>query len=219
MTNPLNRSTLFALSFVGIVVLTGLGVLAKIDQGGWIVANRITSDSADFLASGITLLGDMEPTGLITLVLAVLGWHDRGWRGLVPLLLFAGVALEILLKCYLPHPGPPVSRQLWHPPYNVPIEYLDNLIGLTLHGSVPFQRIQYSFPSGHVFRTTFLAEFAGGCLNCCPSVGRGLIVAMALTRIYLGEHWVSDVVGGLLLGLFCASIASVLYRAGQPAQP
>jgi len=30
---------------------------------------------------------------------------------------------------------------------------------------------------------------------------------------------ISDVVGGLLLGLFCASIASVLYRAGQPAPP
>jgi membrane-associated phospholipid phosphatase len=40
-----------------------------------------------------------------------------------------------------------------------------------------------------------------------------LVVAMALTRIYLQEHWASDVVGGFLLGAALAGLAASLYAA------
>ena len=37
-----------------------------------------------------------------------------------------------------------------------------------------------------------------------------MVVAMAVTRVYCNEHWMSDVVGGALLGWTLAGVATVL---------
>jgi membrane-associated phospholipid phosphatase len=133
----------------------------------------------------------MEVTGMVAGVLAVRGWRRDGPVGLVPLLLFAGVTVEALLKEGLPQPGPPAGlhRQLPILP--------------TLHVPLPF-----SYPSGHAFRTTFLAVFLAVGASCwARSVLATLVVVMALTRVYLADHWLSDVVGGLLLGLCLGDLA------------
>ena len=66
----------------------------------------------------------------------------------------------------------------------------------------------YSFPSGHTMGTTAvyaaLAIIVARRTRYAPFVIAGsaaMIVLIALSRIYLGAHYVSDVVGGVLLGL------------------
>jgi undecaprenyl-diphosphatase len=49
-----------------------------------------------------------------------------------------------------------------------------------------------------------LLKLAGFCFLV------SLAILMALTRIYLGEHWASDVVGGSLLGAGAGFFASAL---------
>lgn len=71
----------------------------------------------------------------------------------------------------------------------------------------------YSFPSGHVLHYTVFygTLFFIVAVNFKPSWRRTLLlVALALpialvglSRVYLGEHWASDVVGGYLVGALC----------------
>ncbi len=75
-----------------------------------------------------------------------------------------------------------------------------------------------SFPSGHAIRSGFLAGFAAVLCRTLwrekrhllgtvlPAVLIVLGALLALTRIVLGYHWLSDVVAGYLLGLALALI-------------
>jgi len=67
-----------------------------------------------------------------------------------------------------------------------------------------------SFPSGHMLRGTALA--LGTALVLAGSrrilavrlIVAAYVVELAWTRVYLNEHWASDVIGGFLLGVGAA---------------
>lgn len=75
-----------------------------------------------------------------------------------------------------------------------------------------------SFPSGHVAGTTalvgvvllvYLADRPGRARAAAGfATAAAIIVIVALTRLYLGVHWLSDTIGGALLG------ATVVLAAG-----
>jgi membrane-associated phospholipid phosphatase len=82
-----------------------------------------------------------------------------------------------------------------------------------------------SFPSGHVL---FYVTFVGflwflaftllkpGWRRALALVVFGALVALAgLSRVYLGEHWPSDVLGAYLLGSVWLAITVALYRWGK----
>jgi undecaprenyl-diphosphatase len=83
----------------------------------------------------------------------------------------------------------------------------------------------YSFPSGHVM---FYLGFFGFIWFLTfsllkPSLKRSLILAflgslialIGISRIYLGEHWASDVLGAYLLGSLTLVAIIQFYRWGQ----
>jgi undecaprenyl-diphosphatase len=80
----------------------------------------------------------------------------------------------------------------------------------------------YSFPSGHVM---FYSAFFGFLFFLSftllrPSWKRtsllllfgGLVLFIGPSRIYMGQHWTSDVLGAYLLGGLCLAAAILLYR-------
>jgi undecaprenyl-diphosphatase len=84
----------------------------------------------------------------------------------------------------------------------------------------------YSFPSGHVmFYTgffgfvwflTFTLLKKSRLRSLLLGIISVLIIFIGLSRIYLGEHWTSDVVGAYLLGSLVLVVSIQVYRWGKP---
>lgn len=85
----------------------------------------------------------------------------------------------------------------------------------------------YSYPSGHVVFFSWLGPLLVLAVvwphlpRVCTVLG-GLAVAAALAlaavgRVYTGEHWPSDVLGGLALGVGWTALALSVRRLSDPA--
>lgn len=78
---------------------------------------------------------------------------------------------------------------------------------------------KYSFPAGHV--VSFVAIFGFLAIIFIKKGGRLgklftaicilLIILIGPSRIYLGEHWTSDVIGGYLVGSIVLALVSFVY--------
>ncbi|MFZ2034501.1 MAG: phosphatase PAP2 family protein [Candidatus Dormiibacterota bacterium] len=85
--------------------------------------------------------------------------------------------------------------------------------------------IGYSYPSGHVGFFVWLSVLAMVLLArklprplyiACWFLAAALVVAAALSRIYVGAHWPSDVVAGFLVGVAWTSLSLSLGRLTEP---
>lgn len=85
----------------------------------------------------------------------------------------------------------------------------------------------YSFPSGHTTANLVLYGFL--CIVLYPILNKpartllvictgGFVATVAFSRLYLGAHWFSDVLGGLLLGTSILCIMGSRYHARDMQQ-
>jgi undecaprenyl-diphosphatase len=168
-----------------------VGALRQTDQAVLELFTWLNHPVLDVLASVFGVLGRAEVSAGIGLGLAVARWRRGSADAWVPLLLGLVMLIEIAVKTAVPQVPPPedLSRSDELLPY----------VHVTFAGA---------FPSGHVARTAFLAGIAR-----IPTWLAALAVAlMMVSRVYIGDHWISDVVGGLLLGLLVAQLAWVAER-------
>lgn len=132
-----------------------------------------------------THLGSFWGLLAVCLVATVLLVRRRAWTDITLLVasLVGAALLNLLAKQAIARPRP-----LFHDP---------SVVTTT-----------YSFPSGHTMGTTAvyaaLAIIVARRTRYAPFVIAGsvaMIILIAASRVYLGAHYVSDVVGGVLLGL------------------
>jgi undecaprenyl-diphosphatase len=149
--------------------------------------------TAAILTAVTDLHGPIGIAVLTALVAAVLAWK-RWWYWLLALLLAVpgGMAVNVVLK---------------HVFHRVRPQFDDPLLSLA----------SYSFPSGHVAGTTLLYGFLvaltitrmHGARARVSLVAAALVmvVLVALSRMYLGAHYFSDVVGAFAESLAWLAIA------------
>ena len=146
----------------------------------------VRAPALDLAASVISLFGQTGLTFSVALGIALVRFRAHRRDAVIPLFIVVTLIIESALKLLIPDAPPPHERAR----------------GIDV---VPFIKSPFanSFPSGHVARFAFLV---GITPISAWLIGVGLVL-MALTRIYLGEHWLSDTIGGAVLGLGVASVA------------
>ncbi|MFT6914187.1 MAG: membrane-associated phospholipid phosphatase [Motiliproteus sp.] len=196
---PLGSARLLLVSaslFALLALSVALGnPLTPIDQALTAALQQLRSAQLDRWMTGLTLLGNSDHIALLSLALGLRLIHERNrtaalhWLGAMAVL----VVLNTLLKHGLAIPRP-----------NILLQPLSS----------------FGFPSGHSSASTlFFSLLAAFSTQQQPLSRRWRVYSLAalaalgvgVSRLYLGVHWFSDVLGGILLGLAIAAATCLLY--------
>ncbi|MCU1536974.1 MAG: Phosphoesterase [Humibacillus sp.] len=168
------------------------------------VLDRMVALRSPGLNSAVTTFTDIGgPVGMPVLatvaVVAIAVWRRR-WTPIVLALIAAAgsLAMTIVGKDLIDRARPPASL------------------------AVPPLEVSPSFPSGHTLNATVLVTVVVYLLliettaawqrTLAITVGTLFVVLMGLSRVYLGHHWLTDVVAGWLIGFAWALAVITAHR-------
>ena len=140
--------------------------------------------------SVLSLIGSLEVTTLVLFLIIIKAVRliNSVWN---LFLYIAGSLVELFGKTFIYHPGPPHNYFRYDLDYFFPSSFVQT---------------NYSYPSGHAYRTTFLVVLSLLLLWKTKYKYRWMAAViimvfwglMLVSRISLGEHWPSDVIAGAI---------------------
>ena len=142
----------------------------------------------------VSLFGDWPLHAAVGLILLGLAWRQgseewtRIFLAMLLAMMLAGVA-DTVIKRTIPRARPSVQTD-------------------TRWGGPRFSSKYHSFPSGHVGAST---AFFGVLLIARRRVGLACLpipILIGFSRMYLGAHYLSDVMCAAVLGIFCALVVA-----------
>ncbi len=175
--------------------LLGGSALAGIDHTVLNALKSLHTPWANHLMLFCTHLADDVVVSILIITVGLFLAMQRHWRTMLYWL--AAVAFALLASVALKH-----GLQIPRPPNQVP------------------ELGAYSFPSGHALRAVVLFGFLAVIIaramrerwRWLPySLAGLLIILVSLSRLYLGVHWLSDILGSITLGISWIAILGIAY--------
>lgn len=179
-----------------------LDVLEQIDRSIFLALNGLHSEYMDFIMYWIS----EEITWIPFYAILLFGlYRVFGTKGLIPIVI--GVAITVTLTDQLSVRAFKEVFERYRPCHNLEIQHLVHLVKNHCGG-------QFGFVSSHAANTFGLAAFLSVMFRV-RNLTIGLVfwaAVVSYSRIYLGVHYPSDILGGALLGMLIGFLSGSLSR-------